>query len=215
MKALVDNDVLIKGSCYGLLDALLSSLPPATGPVGVLGAARFVGLSSIKKRLKGADAEAARARFLAFVESANALEPTGDELRIAADLEYQAQRLQVALDSGESQLCAVLVSRVVPTLATGDKRAIAAIEALRDPCAVLAGAEKKLICLEQLLLRLLKSKSADEIRGAICRTPDIDKALSISFCCYSASAPAGACEEALESYIRDLRKSAARVLAPD
>ena len=71
-------------------------------------------------------------------------------------------------------------------------------------------------CLEQIVLRCLAAPGASvEITQAICAQPDVDKALSICFRCYS-PAPQGHAVDlaAIHSYLRQLRASAPRVLMP-
>ena len=65
-------------------------------------------------------ATAAKAAFRSFVDTAQIIEPTEEEQLMAADFELAAQRAAVALDSGESQLCAVLIARALRLLLTGD-----------------------------------------------------------------------------------------------
>ena len=69
---------------------------------------------------------------------------------MAADLEFRAQTTGLDLDVGESQLCAVLVMRMVPMLLTGDKRAISAIEHLFDLEPRIGWIAGRVYCLEQL-----------------------------------------------------------------
>jgi hypothetical protein len=50
LEALVDNDILMKGACYGLLDELLTQTVSSTDLLGILGATRFVVAKKIRKR---------------------------------------------------------------------------------------------------------------------------------------------------------------------
>src|SRR5438105_3609188 len=116
MNAVVDNDILFKGVCYGLLQELISS-GCAGGAPGVLGAARFVVAKKIEKRrgIRGNVADAV-GRLQAFLSQAKVLEPTDAELEMAADFELAAQRLGSSFDTGESVLSAVTIIRLVPLL---------------------------------------------------------------------------------------------------
>jgi hypothetical protein len=67
-----------------------------------------------------------------FLASVELIEPTVEESTLAAEFESLALAAALPLDAGESQLCAVLVSRNLPLLVTGDKRAITALESLVD-----------------------------------------------------------------------------------
>lgn len=214
MMAIIDNDILLKGSCYGLLDELTSTISSAPNSMGVLGAARFVISKKIEKKALKGSTSAALARFVAFLTRAETLEPTPDEQNMAADLEFIAQGSAVSLDVGESQLCAILVHRMLPLLLTGDKRAIAAIESLLDSESRLLYVCGKVKCLEQLVSHALEGGLVDRVRYAVCAEPEIDTALSICFSCMNAGAPLESYCEGLGSYIKALRASAPRVLAP-
>jgi hypothetical protein len=215
MKALVDNDILIKGSCYALLHDFVAGIPAAPDAVGLLGAAEFVVRSAILRRLGKEKSGAALDLFATFLKQTSKVEPSASEREMAAEFEFHAQKQGVALDSGESQLCAVLIARSIPLLSTGDKRATQAIERLIDHCPVLAALNEKVVSLEQIMLRTIGSKTPNSLRPLICREPSVDKTLSVCFACHSSNLVDEACLDGLRSYINALRKAAPRVLAPD
>ena len=212
MNALIDNDVLLKGSCFGLLGALIGRSP---GETGVLGAARYVLPPKIRRLRAGDRGGAALAELMRYIDSAIELEPTKSEAIMAADLEFTAQTGCLELDTGESQLCAILITRVVPALLTGDKRAISAFERLIDLEPRTAGAAGKIYCLEQLVMLLLGQLDVDTVRGAVCREPVVDRALAVCFSCASSTVRQEAVLQGLASYIASVRADAARVLAPE
>lgn len=139
MKALVDNDILFKGACYGLLDAFLAPVSVAGDSFGILGAARFVVSKKIIKKAPHKGIAAAHEHLATFLGRAAVVEPTEDEQRMAAEFELAAQRAGLGFDAGESQLCSILICRSTPLLLTGDKRAIQAIEQLLDSESRLVG----------------------------------------------------------------------------
>jgi hypothetical protein len=212
MKALFDNDILLKGACYGLLAEFAAAIPGG-GTVGVLGASKFVITHHLKGYKLNSAAGAADAGLLTFLSSNEVVEPTPEEQQVAAGLESSAQRLALGLDAGESQLVAILISRLLPWLATGDKRAIVALERLLDGDTRLAPVVGKIICLEQLVRHMVTTGDSGAIRGAICTEPEVDKTLTICFGCTSSGAAPAAILEGLESYIGALRADAKRVLA--
>lgn len=215
MNAAVDNDVVLKGACYGLLTDLMDAIPAASNTIGVLGAARFVVEDAARRLpLKGSLA-VIQERLATFFAAVKVIEPSLDEERLAAELEYQAQKELVALDPGESQLCAIVIQRAVPVMLTGDKRAITSLERLLDLDGRLEVLKGRLLCLEQLVARLLHRRREEDLRSAVCAEPAVDKALAICFGCSSATVPSGSCAEGLSSYIGSLRVSASRVLGPD
>ena len=216
MKAAIDNDILFKGACYGLLSQLIDGTDSGKEVVGVLGSARFVVGKKIEKSAIHGSRATALAIFLEFLKRSEALEPTPSEQGMAADLELAAQRLGINLDSGESQLCAILVYRVLPLLLTGDKRAIKAIEELVDADSRLTVIRAKIRCLEQIVHDALVGGSRDHaaFRTAVCAEPEVDKALTICFSCTSQTVTRESILEGLQSYIRSLRLDASRVLSP-
>jgi hypothetical protein len=214
MKALADNDIILKAACYGLLPAILAPVGDGTnGNVGFLGAAQFVlGKQLSKIRLRGNVARI-KETLSKFFSANEVLEPTREEQALAADLEALAQAQGVNLDTGESQLVSILISRSLLWLLTGDKRAVVAIERLLDEEPSLHAIKGKVMSLEQLVSSLLTSGDGEMIRAAICAEPDVDRSLKICFACASAGVALSTVMEGLKSYIGDLRKMAPRVLS--
>lgn len=213
MNALIDNDVLIKGACYRLLPELISTICPVNAAVGVLGSARFVVTKKIEKLNLKQDRGITLNFLSEFLNKATVLEPVEKEQSLAADMELSAQRLGVFLDGGESLLCAILIERILPLLATGDKRAIVALERLVDTdhrLQVLCG---KVTCMEQLFAAAIKLSGCANLRAAVCSEPGIDKALTICFSCLNQSVEDSTVTKGLQSYINDLRRNAGRVLS--
>ena len=212
MRAVADNDILLKGACYGLLSALISTVS-GEGPVGILGASRFVIPKRITRHgLQGSPA-VAETHFTDFVAKNAVVEPSADEQQMAALFEEAAQRLSLNLDAGESQLVAILVSRSLRCFLTGDKRAIASIDGLLDSDSRLGVAVGKVRCLEQLVTAALATLDMDQMRQSICAEPSVDKTLTICFGCRSKRGELSTILAALASYIADLRTKASRVLA--
>ena len=150
LSLLIDNDVLIKCACYALLDEIR---PPGDGDskVGVLGAARFVVAGYLAKRGRINERASAQRRFSAYIQTALVLEPTEEELTLATGIEEMAIQQGVDLDSGESQLCAIAIFRVIPLLLTGDKRAICGAETLQQQISALSSLRSRVVCLEQAI----------------------------------------------------------------
>lgn len=213
MKAAIDNDILFKGACYRLLDELIATTCSDAETFGTLGSARFVVAKKIEKNRSLRNPAAALAALSQFLDRSEALEPTEGERSMAADLELGAQRLSINLDSGESQLCAMLVLRVLPLLLTGDKRAITALEKLLDADSRLIALCGKVRCLEQLVYDALMQGDHATLRTAICSEPEADKALTICFSCKSQSVVFASIVEGLQSYVKALRAEATRVLS--
>jgi hypothetical protein len=213
MNAVLDNDVLHKGTCYGILPTLLQLHGGVNREIGILGAARFVLLKKIERGGLKRGTAAIRTEFEQWVSSFSQLDPTSVEQVLASDFESLAQRLGVSLDAGESQLCAIVLERMVPLLLSGDKRAIAGIELLLDLHSRLPALGGRIKCLEQLVLEAIDPANVAAVRKAVCSEPTVDKTLTICFACQSSSVDIGEIKNGLNSYIKALRAFAKRVLA--
>jgi len=214
MRLIVDNDVLFKGACYGLLRSLVSAVCSLGDGIGILGAARYV----VKKKLSSArlrgSIKLALVAFSDFLAASVELEPLTEEQETAADLEFQALKRGWSLDVGESQLCAILVHRGIPLMLTGDKRAISALEKLVDVDARLLKACGKVLCLEQAFVSVVTRDGVGLTREAVCAEPEVDKTLTVCFGCTSGAASKGDHLDGLRSYVAWLRGEAPRVLVP-
>lgn len=210
----VDNDIILKGACYGLLpDICRGGAEVAAEDLGVLSSCRFIVADRIRQHGSLRDANRALQALAPFLEAAITLDPTEDEQRLAADIELGAQELGLPLDTGESQLCAVVVERSIPAMLTGDKRAVIAMEQLLEACGWLSYACGKVRCLEQLVLAMIDRIGPDTVRACICAEPGADNALGICFSCHDGVATEAAIIEGLRSYIDHLRAQAPHILA--
>lgn len=210
--SLIDNDVLYKGARYGLLSPIITAIS-RNGDLGVLAAAKYIIPKLLVKRPPARGSDAAMNDFGSAIEQLQSVEPSDEEVRTAAQLEHDAQLLGLDLDAGESQLCAILLTRNLRTLATGDKRAILAAHALIESGDISDYLSNRFVCLEQLFLALLASTNLDEVRGCVCGEPGTDRAISICFACASPQASEEAIRAGLVSYIGALRRDAHRALA--
>lgn len=201
--AAVDNDILIKAAVLDLADALV------TASAGVLGQARFVVRSRVQRFQMHGDINAATSRAELLLARCESLEPEEDEEALAAEIEREAALRDLALDGGESLLAAIVVSRSIPELHTGDKRAIAALEAIIPDVPAIASICGRVRCLEQLATAAAGDLGAAAVGAAICAEPGADKTLTICAECQSARALN---PHALASYIAKLRAQAPTVL---
>ena len=212
MDTLVDNDVLFKAACYGFLRELIATVT-LVEQVGVLGAAWFVISKKITKTGLKKSGEDVLHDLRDFLDGVETVEPTEAEQSMAAEFELAAQRLAVSLDPGESQLCAVLICRTMRLLITGDKRAIVAIDRLIQVDHRLAYLSGRVWCIEQLVLIMLSDGKVASVRKAICDESSVDITLAICFSCTSAKTDEAQVRAGLESYVKDLRSKAPKVLA--
>lgn len=203
-EALVDTDILLKVVSYRLAQDSLAQIAKRGMSPRVLGAARFMLATHVAKGRRIVDQAAAAAELAAIEPMLNAIEPTSEETALAADIEALAQSLGVPVDSGESQLLAILMTRSSSLMISGDKRAIAAIASMLTPLP-----PNRIGCLEQLLGCLIEALGSDPVRKAICREPQVDKAVTAAAGCSSEGADLSA---GLASYVESLRRDAPALL---
>lgn len=211
--AALDNDVILKGSSYGILTDLLAALPGGPHSHGVLGAARFMLPKALARKhvVRTAEALIDLNSALATLE---VLEPSETEQRIAADLQFNAQQAGLPLDAGEAQLTAMLVMRELHHLLTGDKRAIAALALTQLPEPLSRDRlAHKLICLEQAIWALLEHQDTASVRAAICAEPAVDTQLRICFSCLAPEVEEASWREGLRSAIEAVRANCPDLLA--
>lgn len=205
---LVDNDVALKIACYTLVDEVVAAIGVDGVPPAMLGVGRFV----IRKRLARAsnisDAVRASAAFERLLHAISLVEPNDAEIALAAEFEAEANRHNLELDGGESQLLAILSTRACPLLVTGDKRAIVAMATVAP-----VHATARIACLEQLIARIVGAVGSASVRVGVCAEPNTDRAVTLCFSCDSPVAPAdGEVLAALNSYINHLNRAAPGVL---
>jgi hypothetical protein len=211
---LLDVDVVMKLAAYNLLDVIAhpGCALECSGRRGVTATTRFVAQKHLRR--KAANTGAAQARLAAFLGEAVELEPTDNELRLAASIEAEAAIAGLELDTGESQLCAIAVARSVPALLTGDKRAIAAAEAILEKVAGLAALTERIACLEQAMTLAVERLGALPVRAVVLAELGMDTAINICFQ-YTNPAVDGTFEPTgLQSYINSVRASAPTLLIP-
>jgi hypothetical protein len=210
----VDNDVVLKAACFGLAPRFWMHTD-GNPAAGVLGSARFVLTHVVTHGPRVRNKDSANRALEDFFARAAVLEPTDAELCAAAEVEQLAQRAGLELDVGESQLAAIVASRRIPLLDTGDKRAVRGLEALLDHSQTCTRLRARVRCLEQLLLRVLDEApdQFEAIADAVCAELEVDKTASICFGCYSGNtADRDNVRTGLQSYIAALRRQAPGVL---
>lgn len=212
-EALLDNDVLIKGACYCVLDEVLAGFG-GDDSVGVLGAAKFVVSGRLARDPRVQDRERAVAHWIDFLTSVQVMEPSEDAVTVAVAIEEAAAKLGLSLDAGESQLVAIALLHPVPRFVTGDKRAIAALEGTLPVVERLRELAGRVVCLEQLIGALAARYAGDALAEMICRESEMDKALAICFRC-AGKEKIGLDVEGLDSYVGEVRHRAATLLADD
>lgn len=182
----------------------------AHSELGVLGTLLFV----IEERhLKAASigGGAAHQQLTEFVKVAETLEPSEEESQFAARLEEAALQENLQFDVGESQLCAIVVSREIRIFCTGDKRAIRAIERLVKIFGELAWLTQRVLPFEALVKRMLAALGYPRLRESVCSSRGTDKALEICFQCHREDGNETEAIAGLESYLNATAKDAPQI----
>lgn len=204
-EAVVDNDVLFKSVCYGFWDPLLAAMPPGVQSTGILGTARFV-LPKLLRKRPPRRMDKAQDELNHALRTLEVLEPTETESRLAAQLEFEAQRQSLPVHGGESLLVAIVFVRNLRWLLTGDRAAIEGLGRLVFPTDLdptrLYG---RIACFEQAICRLLETLDARSVRAAICAEREVDTCLRVCFSCASPETSEASWREGLDNHIKDLR----------
>lgn len=195
--ALCDNDILHKLSACRLFDQAISALGLAPQQAMVLPTARYVFDQRKDKATKkfGAEVLLEIQRVLACSAELN-WTPPGPEQQVLADVP--------GIDTGEAILFLAAAAHDGYVLATGDKRSLRALTERAECSGVLAGLKGRVVCLEQLVLRLIDVLGFEEVRSRIVPALSCDNALRVAFGAGLGTSEANA-KEALENYVDELR----------
>ena len=200
--ALVDNDLIEKMARWQCLDHLPPSLSVDHKAVLVLGALRYV----VGARLSRTHGEPVCRPLMEFLDLVSVLEPTENEISLAASIEEISLAEGLDIDVGESQLFAVALMRAETMVATGDKRAVCSCAGIEPNFPEIAGLRGRIISTEQVLARLLGLLDHGAVRARVCADKSADKTAEICFSCSREDVPVADVLSALESYQKDLAK---------
>lgn len=209
-RVLLDNDVVLKVACYALVEETVAAATIDDIPPAMLGVGRFVVRGRLARAPNIADRARATAAFERMLAAMSLVEPDDAEMAAAADLEAEANRRDLELDGGESQLLAMLANRACKLLITGDKRAIAAMAIV-----AVGVAGGRIACLEQLMAHIVTGTGAAVTRARVCAEAQVDRAITACFGCSTAAPPRD--EDVLDglaSYSAHLDRTAPGVLLP-
>lgn len=203
---LVDVDVALKACIYRSEVAFIASTTLGQPPA-LLAISRFTLRSRLRAARNLVDPESTAEAIDNLIANTTLIEPTEEEIEMAADFEEEAIQHSLELDTGESQLLAILLRRDSPLLLTGDKRAIQAIHNLG-----IRGIDRRLACLEQLVATILVRCGCQKLRERVCGEPRADSAVTYCFACSASNVTEKDIRAGLASYVNYLRKSTAALL---
>lgn len=209
----VDTDIILKCAAWGLGVELTAALA-RLGPPGVLGVVKLIAPRQLR-RMRLRDPVRAASLLSDLLEGLAEVEPSPEEVALAAELAGEAQRLDLQLDAGEAQLAAIAILRPLPLLVTGDKRAIAALPLVLEEPAGDQALVGRVACLEQIVQAITRKLGPTETRRRVCGEPAADGALGLACSCGSAAWRSADLEEAMASFVAAVKRTAPDLLAPD
>ena len=157
-------------------------------------------LASLPARMKRLAKEAHRGHLAAFCAKHAVVSGT-------ASLEREQELLDAGMDPGESLLFAEAEASA-GTVVTGDKRALVAYAAASHSS---QRAALRVVCWEQLLLRVRELKGYEELRRGGCEGMEHDGLLRIAFS-NGLATPEEHALSAIESYLNAVRKHSGDIL---
>jgi hypothetical protein len=197
----LDNDILLKLSAVDLLDESIAALGFNPEDLRVLDTARHVFRRNRKVSTKYS--EVVRDRAIEFVKTCQTIVPeaTGEFIVL--------NRL---LDVGEATLVAATREVLPFVLMTGDKRCLQVLAAQVELAEVRERLQGRVICLEQVILRLIQRSGFDWVKARVVPMMACDTALQACFGSGELATETNVVE-ALEAYIVALRQDAPGLLA--
>jgi len=189
----VDNDVILKLVACNLFWEAIGVLGLTSGDLRVRASTKYYFRSKPKNY-----PQAVREQAIAVVEQCQLIDdpPINGELQILQQVE--------GIDPGEGVLIAVTQTEPSFYLMTGDKRCLEALATAPQLVEVRQRLEGRVVCLEQLILRLIETQEFSKILTLVLPAREYDTALRAVF---------GSGERAtrdnvllgLREYIQDLR----------
>lgn len=205
---LLDNDIIHKLIALQLFDEAISVLQLATTDLRVLPTAKFVFQRKRKQNIQYPDE--IWAKVIHLVEACSTLsDPSPEQAEASAIETKQLERFRNEIQVGEAAL--IVATRLEPNflLVSGDKRCMKGLAAIPQPIYQrLCG---RMICLEQIILKLISELGFEAVRDRVLPMVDCDKTLKICFG-YSMPAIEESVISGLTSYINEIHKYAPALL---
>jgi hypothetical protein len=176
MICLSDNDIIKKLAICNLLDEMLAVLEAGHGDVRVLPSAKFVlGIAKQPEKARARYGSAVFDRLADFLGKVRELSapPSPEEQLLFDDA--------IGIDPGEAVLFSATAEYTDFLLATGDKRSLRALVGLPAPNAVMARLVGRVICFEQILVRVMKLYGFDHLLDRAVPAVDCDTVLRAIF----------------------------------
>lgn len=209
MICLADNDIIKKLAICDLLEEFLSVLDCRHADTFVLPAARFVvGVAKDPEKARARLGAAVFDRLADFLSKVRVIQqpPDPQEQRLFDDV--------VGIDTGEAILFSATAAFSDFILATGDKRSLKALAEMEGAESVTARLRGRVICLEQIMVRIMNRYGFDLLRNHAVPAVDCDIALSAVFGSGLIAVEANV-RHGFASYIEHLRSECGELLAAE
>jgi hypothetical protein len=206
----VDNDILLKLIAFNLFESAIDSLNLTQDDLRVLRTAKHV--FRRKRSQNKIYSNEIWSKAIEITEQCQLIEnPKSSDEAIATLLEeQQLDPFRDQLHPGETQL--ILATRNQPDflLLSGDKKCLTALPKI--PTHIYQRLCGRVICVEQLVLRMIEILGFEAVCDRIQPNAQYDKTIQICFG-YSQNSPENQVREALQSYINDIHRLAPGLLA--
>lgn len=175
MICFTDNDVLLKLAAWNLLEEAIAVLETTREEIYVLRSARFVIGNDKQGKFSSKFGKEAVQQTLQFIT-------TVQEITQAADPEEQALlNIVNGIDEGEALLFGATKDTEVFIVATGDKNSLRALANAPTCSLIYQRMSGRVICLEQIMARLVPYVGFDEVRRRVVPLRDCDKSIKSAF----------------------------------
>lgn len=206
----IDTDVLLKIAAWQMGNVFISELHPL-GKAAALGLTHLIAPKQLTRMKNLTNLDVAEQELQSLLTQLQKIEPTEAEATFASELEDTANQYGFPFDRGESQLLSIVLLREFPAAVTGDKRATTALSPLLHALGKPEMIRECILCLEQILLALVKALGIETAQGLVCQESKTDKAISICLRC-GRTADKEQTLKGLTSYIQNIRTKSNGVL---
>ena len=176
MILLADNDVVKKLAICDLLEEAVGALGVSHSEILVLPTARFkLGIAKNSDKARGQLGSKGFDRLKSFLASVGeiSITPSPEEQQLFDDA--------FDIDAGEAILFSASAHYADCVIATGDKRCLRALASLRNAERIIARVGGHVICLEQILMRIIDRFGFELVRNKLVPGCDCDTVLRIAF----------------------------------
>ena len=208
-RLLLDADVLIKLSVLDCFSECIAALGYTLEECATMRSmTRSAGLDNpvVREQRAGGPGNPARRLFKTLRIIPTIDQMTDAEKLLSASISSAAQKYGLAFDGGEAMLASVSIHRGLPFVTTGDKKAITSLPVLAQHVAEVAQLRGKLLPLEYLLLKAIRSLGLATLHARIEAGKGCDAA--VSHVVEEAGADQPAFEAALVRKIRSVQSKA-------